>query len=196
MFTQGSFSIQSPARGMKNVRQKHKVSSCSIFCLICLNINLLWMEHIDVQDIFRAFHDFQLAIITGVLQIIILPFETEHLQSLRKNWGEESSTIRNQSRGILLEVWWICPYFIKMFVIFYFVISITHVAIGVVSICWVTLHKTSIVFHCELIRIIWLISQSVAVATGEWEMQTLGRWCLFRWFRGRREGRGGGRIWC
>ena len=133
------------------------------------------------------------------LQIIILPFETEHLQSLRKNWVEELATsiIRNQSRGILLEVWWICPYFVKMFVIFYFVISITHVAIGVVSICWVTLHKTSIVFHCELIRIIWLISQSVAVATGEWEMQTLGRWCLFRWFRGREGAEGGfdAKVW-
>ena len=64
-------------------------------------------------------------------------------------------------------------------------------------ICWVTLHKTSIVFHCELIRIIWLISQSVAVATGEWEMQTLGRWCLFRWFRGRGGAEGGfdAKVW-
>ena len=40
----------------KNVRQKHKVSSCSIFCMICLNINLLWMEHIEIEmETFRIF---------------------------------------------------------------------------------------------------------------------------------------------
>ena len=198
MFTQGSFSIQSPARGMKNVRQKHKVSSCSIFCLICLNINLLWMEHIDVQDIFRAFHDFQLAIITGVLQIIILPFETEHLLSLRNNWG--ASNINNKesiSWHIVRSLMNLSVFYKDVCYLLFCYFNYTRGHWCLVSIWWVTLHKTSIVFHCELIRIIWLISQSVAVATGEWEMQTLGRWCLFRWFRGREGAEGGfdGKVW-
>ena len=186
---------------MENVRQKHKVSSCSIFCLICLNIKLLWMEHIDVQDIFRAFHDFQLAIITGVLanNNSALWNSTSSIFTHELTW--RTSNINNKesvSWHIVRSLMNLSVFYKDVCYLLFCHFNYTRGHWCLLSIWWVTLHKTLIVFHCELIRIIWLISQSVAVATGEWEMQTLGsRWCLFRWFRWREGAEGGfdAKVW-